>query len=151
MAALSNDKWRLRVRSPSANSHCSRAVSPTLLRIVDGRDSLKWVESTHGRRVARRPSQIGPKADPEHILADSNLKPKSSNVWVEIFVVRGCTSRPRWRCPAGRIKYHEKCVEHLYRADSTHSGDDSGPPTKRNVRLEAGHNFGRRLAAIFDC
>jgi hypothetical protein len=41
--------------------------------------------------------------------ADSNLNLKSSNVWVEIFVVRGCTSRPRWRCPASRIKYHEKC------------------------------------------
>ena len=41
--------------------------------------------------------------------ADSNLKPKSSSVWVEIFVVRGCTSRPCWQRPASKIKYHEKC------------------------------------------
>jgi hypothetical protein len=42
-------------------------------------------------------------------LADSNLKPKTSSVWVEKFVVRGCTSRPCWQRPASKIKYREKC------------------------------------------
>jgi hypothetical protein len=41
--------------------------------------------------------------------ADSNLKPKSSSVWVEKFVVRGCTSRPCWQRPASKIKYREQC------------------------------------------
>ncbi len=42
-------------------------------------------------------------------LATVSLKLKSSSVWVEICLVRGCTSRTYWQCPASRIQYHEKC------------------------------------------
>src|SRR5690349_12171553 len=55
----------------------------------------------------------GGTANPEYSLsnastpADSNLIRQSSNAWVEIFVVRGCTSRPAGRS-ASCLKYHQK-------------------------------------------
>src|SRR5208283_5153855 len=58
--------------------------------------------------------------------ADSKIKPGSSNDRVDIFVVRGCMSRPHWQLPA-ILNITEARTEYLYRVDITRSRSPAKP------------------------